>query len=145
MPPNRTSPTQLSTDSVHNFTRRNDPLRRTPTRRLPALLVATLCAVFAWEGSADEPAGPAASFLAFETVPDGKCQILSEGGKLTLLRNTHPSSTIRYRLVRLFVARPQGLMDGEIEPAESVQKLGCDRVGGRAQTWQVKRASFAQE
>lgn len=145
MSPNRTSPTQLSTDSVHNFTRRNDPLRRTPARRLSALLVATLCAVFAWKGSADEPARPAASFLAFETVPDGKCQILSEGGKLTLLRNTHPSSTIRYRLLRLFVARPQGMMDGEIKSAEGVQKLGCDKVGGRAQTWQVERARFAQE
>jgi hypothetical protein len=104
-----------------------------------------LTLVLAQQLTASEAEKPAASYLTFESVLDGKCQNLSEGGKLTLLRNTHPSKAIRYRLLRLFVARPQGLMDGAIDPAEGVQKLGCDKVGGRVQTWQVKRARFAQE
>lgn len=108
-------------------------------------MLAVLSVISVGPGSANGTAGPAANYLKFETVPDGRCQILSEGGKLTLLRNTHPSKTIHYRLVRLFVARPQGLMDGSVNPAEDVQKLGCDKVGGRAQTWQIKRAHFAPE
>ncbi len=84
-------------------------------------------------------------WLRFETVLDGRCQNLSEGGKLIVMHNDHPSRTIRYRLLRLHVDRPQGLMDGSILPREPAQKLGCDRVGGRPQTWQIKRAQFATE
>ncbi len=87
----------------------------------------------------------AAAALRIVSVPDGRCHILSEGGELTVLHNDNPSRTIRYRLVRLFVDRPQGLMDGEIPPGPEPVKLGCSKVGGRAQTWQVKRADFAQE
>ncbi|MGD9601928.1 MAG: hypothetical protein AB7O21_12480 [Gammaproteobacteria bacterium] len=86
----------------------------------------------------------AADFIEFETVLDGKCHILSEGGKLTLMRNTHPAKPILYRLERLFVGRPQGLMDGVIPPGADAQKLGCDRVGGRPQRWRVKRARFVE-
>lgn len=84
-------------------------------------------------------------WLRLETVLDGRCHNLSEGGKLIVMHNDHPSRTIRYRLLRLHVDRPQGLMDGSIQPGEPAQKLGCDRVGGRPQTWQIKRAQFATE
>ncbi len=85
--------------------------------------------------------GTAGDSLAFEDVLDGKCHILSEGGKLTLMHNRHSDARVRYRLVRLFVDRPQGLVDGEIGPTETV-KLGCNRVGSRPQTWRIVRASL---
>lgn len=107
--------------------------------------MAALSLALAGQVSADGLTAPAASYLTFDTVLDGKCHILSEGGKLIVLRNTHPSKAIRYRLVRLFATRPQGLLDGLIAPTEAAQKLGCDKVGARAQTWQIKRARFAPE
>lgn len=85
------------------------------------------------------------AWLRFETVLDGRCHNLSEGGKLVVLHNDHPARTIRYRLQRVHVGRPQGLVDGSIASGEPAQKLGCDKVGGRAQGWQIKRAQFAAE
>lgn len=104
-----------------------------------------MCVIDVLPAHSEEVQARPAEFLTFETVLDGKCHILSEGGKLVLLRNTHPTRAIAYRLERRFVNRPQGLMDGTIGPGAETQKLGCDRVGGRAQTWKVKRAEFAQE
>ena len=86
-------------------------------------------------------AGDAAEALVFEAQNDGRCQILSEGGKLVVLRNTHAEDAIRYRLVRQFAGVPQGRIDGEIRPGEAPQKLGCNRVNGRLQTWKVERAT----
>ena len=141
MSPRPTSPTTLSTDSVNNFSRSRDHRRRTPPWPLSLLLLATLSFLPAHQVTASD----ATRYLSVETVLDGRCHNLSEGGKLVVLRNTHPTKTIRYRLLRLFIDRPQGLMDGSLTPVEGVQKLGCDKVGGRAQTWRVKRARFAQE
>ncbi|MBM4227449.1 MAG: hypothetical protein FJ164_06850 [Gammaproteobacteria bacterium] len=84
-------------------------------------------------------------WLRLETVLDGRCHNLSEGGKLVVMHNEHPSRTIRYRLLRVHVDRPQGLMDGIIAPGEPAQRLGCDKVGGRPQAWQIKRAQFDAE
>jgi len=86
----------------------------------------------------------ASALLAFEEVTDGKCQILSEGGKLVLLRNLHPARTIRYRLVRMFMDVPQGRVDGEIAAGEVPQKLGCSRVNRRVQSWRVERATLLE-
>ena len=109
--------------------------------RLLGLAVVLCCG---WNsGNAAEATGASAA-LRIEAVADGRCHILSEGGQLAVLHNDDPSRTIRYRLVRLFVDRPQGLMDGEIPPGTTPTKLGCTRVGGRAQTWQVKRAEFLE-
>ncbi len=140
----QTSPTTLSTDSVNNFARTTSNRRGAPQWPLTALLLATLGFALA-QAAAGETAKDTTSYLLVETVPDGRCHNLSEGGKLVVLRNTHPTKSIRYRLLRLFIGRPQGLMDGSITTADGPQKLGCDKVGGRAQTWQIKRASFAPE
>lgn len=141
MNPRRTSPTTLSTDSVNNFARARDHRVGMPSWLIGLLILTTSCLVPAHKATAAD----AASYLTVETVLDGRCHNLSEGGKLAVLRNTHPTKTIRYRLLRLFIDRPQGLLGGSLAPAAGVQKLGCDKVGGRAQTWQVKRARFAQE
>lgn len=113
-------------------------------KRLERLAVAALAAIACCAGplqaTAAEPL-PAA-VLVFEEQPDGKCQILSEGGKLVVLRNVHVSQAIRYRLVRMFLDVPQGRVDGEIGPGATPQKLGCNRVNGRRQSWRVERATF---
>ncbi|MGR8920526.1 MAG: hypothetical protein ACU85V_12990 [Gammaproteobacteria bacterium] len=87
----------------------------------------------------------AGSFLEFESVLDGRCQILSEGGKLRVIRNRHASSAIEYRLVRIFAGKRQGLSTGVAPPGAAPVKLGCTRVDGRPQQWEVERARFQQE
>ncbi len=84
----------------------------------------------------------AIAFLEFATKLDGRCQILSAGGKLRVLRNTHAEKAIKYRLVRMFVGVAQGLSVGVVPPGGEVVKLGCTRVDGRQQEWIVERASF---
>lgn len=113
-----------------------------PSLVLPAALAALL--LVPARSLAEAPTGPAVSALVFEEQLDGKCQILSEGGKLVVLRNTHADSAqaIRYRLVRMFLGVPQGRIDGQIAPADGPQKLGCNRVNGRRQYWRVERASL---
>lgn len=111
------------------------------TRRAAAALAAlALCAMHG-HTVADEGA-TAMAVLAFEEQLDGKCQILSEGGKLVVLRNTHPAQAVRYRLVRLFLGVPQSRVDGRIAAGETPQKLGCNRVNGRKQSWRIERAAF---
>jgi hypothetical protein len=84
-------------------------------------------------------------YLEFETVLDGKCYNLSAGGNLITLRNVHPTKRVDYRLVRVFAEKAQGLTTGSLEPRGSPQKLGCDKVDGRAQTWRIDRARFNEE
>lgn len=91
-----------------------------------------------------EPAGDdAAAFLELESVLDGRCQILSEGGKLRVIKNTHASRSVRYRLIRMFAGNhPQGRVTGSAPPGAEPVKLGCTRVDGRPQDWIVERARF---
>lgn len=86
-----------------------------------------------------------ANYLEFSSVLDGKCQILSEGGKLRVVKNIHPDKNIRYRFVRMFSGKPQaGLVIGTIEHGNKPVKLGCTRVDGRDQSWEVKIARFIE-
>jgi hypothetical protein len=141
-----TSCTHLSTGFVHNL-KRCDQAPCARANRWTGFLFALLSVALLTprNGTADRGTVTVESYLVFETTLDGRCHNLSEGGKLTSLRNTHPTKTIEYRLVRMFAERPQGLMDGSIAPTGGAQKLGCDKVGGRVQTWRIKRARFAQE
>lgn len=82
-------------------------------------------------------------YLAFESVGDGRCQILSDGGKLRILRNLHPERAIRYRLLRLFAGgHPQGLTAGTAPAGGEPVPLGCTLVDGRVQDWQLVKAHF---
>ncbi len=109
-------------------------------RRAAALAALALCAALG-HTVADDGETPMAA-LAFEEQLDGKCQILSEGGKLVVLRNTHPARAVHYRLVRLFLGVPQSRVDGWIAAGGTPQKLGCNRVNGRKQSWRIERAVF---
>jgi hypothetical protein len=96
--------------------------------------------------SSDVPASTesAAPFLEFESVIDGKCHNLSEGGKLRVMHNRHPSQAIKYRLIRVFAGKPQaGRAMGVIGPEQS-RKIGCTLLDNREQTWVVDRADFTE-
>ena len=83
--------------------------------------------------------------LAFEKKDDGKCHILSEGGKLMVMHNHHENKAVSFRLIRYFASvRQQGRATGTIEPGNGPIKLGCTQVDGREQHWEVERASFAE-
>ncbi len=110
-------------------------------RGFPAAILVAASLVLAAPLAAAEDAS---ALLAFEEVTDGKCQILSEGGKLVVLRNLHPARAIRYRLVRMFMEVPQGRLDGEIAAGDATQKLGCSRVNRRVQSWRVERATLLE-
>lgn len=113
--------------------------------RVAVLAALALCATHGQAVPADEAASAdeaAIAALVFEEQLDGKCQILSAGGKLVVLRNAHPEQAVRYRLVRMFLGVPQSRIDGEIAAGEAAQKLGCNRVNGRPQSWRVERATL---
>lgn len=85
----------------------------------------------------------AAPHLALESVEDGKCFILSPGGKLRVMRNTHPDRAVKYRLDRYFADKVQaGGPVGTIAPGAEPVKLGCTEVDGREQRWEIQRAEF---
>jgi hypothetical protein len=111
-----------------------------------SLLMSVFVALLACPGLPVPAAGAedAAAHLELVTVPDGRCQILSEGGKLRVLHNRHASRPIDYRLLRTFPpGQPQGLVAGTIPAGPEPHKLGCTRVDGREQDWLVKRARYA--
>jgi hypothetical protein len=134
--------TVLSTQIVGKFIAHT---QRWSSKRtaLPILWFAALLATS--PATAGQSADDAASYLNIQSVEDGRCQILSQGGKLVLITNTHATKRINYRLLRVFAAKPQGLTTGLLAPNGVAQKLGCDKVDGRAQTWQIKRARFVEE
>ena len=87
--------------------------------------------------------GEARDQLRLEARADGKCQNLSEGGKLVVLRSTS-ARPINYRLVRYFAEVPQSPIVGRISAEEPEHPLGCNRVDGRIQRWTIKRASYEE-
>jgi hypothetical protein len=93
---------------------------------------------------ANEPVEDAQFFLSFEMESDGRCHNLSEGGKLAVLHNSHPTKNINFRLTRYFVdVRQSGRATGIAAPTAEPVKIGCTMVGGRPQRWVVDRAEFA--
>lgn len=103
-----------------------------------------LAVVLASVGAAAAPdRREAAEHLALESVEDGKCFILSPGGKLRVMRNTHPDRAVKYRLDRYFADKVQaGGPVGTIGPGSEPVKLGCTEVDGREQRWEIQRAEF---
>ncbi len=110
--------------------------------RAAALLSLTVVSALpALNSSADEQ--PASSFLAFQSEADGRCQILSAGGKLRILRNRHATRAIDFRVMRIFGdGHPQGLAAGTAPAGGELVPLGCTQVDGRPQDWLLERASF---
>ncbi|MFK8067208.1 MAG: hypothetical protein AB8D52_03090 [Gammaproteobacteria bacterium] len=84
-------------------------------------------------------------FIEFESVNDGRCQNLSTRGKLRVVKNNHPDKAIKYRFNRLFAGKRQaGMAMGTIEADGKPVKLGCTKVDGKDQTWEIKVVSFVE-
>lgn len=84
-------------------------------------------------------------YLEFLDQQDATCYNLSQGGRLHLLKNTHPSQRIRFRLLRYFIhVKQPGLVQGIIEPKDKPIELGCTLVDGRKQWWEIYSASFVE-
>ena len=105
----------------------------------------SLMAIVAFTPVSSLAEGDASDYLTLESVLDGRCQILSEGGKLRVLLNSHTHADINFRLMRVFAGKPQGLTTGVVAPNNQPTKLGCTRVDGREQDWVVERAHFGEE
>ena len=121
--------------------RKNIRPRLTCKLGLGLSVLAALASVYA---APDDGAHDAGAYLEFESKADGRCQILSDGGKLRVMRNTHTEHAIVYRLTRIFVGVRQGLSAGVAPPGGEEVKLGCTKVNGRDQEWSIERASFTE-
>ncbi|MGH8602619.1 MAG: hypothetical protein ACREXR_07530 [Gammaproteobacteria bacterium] len=94
-------------------------------------------------GDAAPVSGDPRSYLEFIANSDGKCTILSTGGRLQSIKNNHLSKTIRYRLVRYIAGKPQpSFTSGTVGPVGQMSALGCDRVDGQDQSWRIESARY---
>jgi hypothetical protein len=119
---------------------------KAPLRLSGTIAASLICAAVPASGSAPDKPGAAATYLSFENRIDGRCHNLSEGGKLTVMHNNHPTKAIEFRLIRYHVDVPQwGRVTGTAVPGEPPIKLGCTLVGGREQRWGIERAQFTTE
>ena len=111
---------------------------------LPPAVVSTPCEQMAATAIDTEEQAPE-EYLEFSSELDGKCQNLSSGGKLRIVKNNHPDKKIKYRFNRMFAGKRQaGMAVGVIEPGEKPVKLGCTKVDGHEQTWEIKVVKFVE-
>lgn len=125
------------------------PARRRLARRLPGLiLLATLAGPLAAQEAAT-PAAPAASdpalpesYLSFEKDFTSNCVI--RNGVQVLIRNTHPSRTVRVWLERTIAGRPTGDRSrSELKPGAEAEPLGCSVTSEQPQAWRIVKTVFA--
>lgn len=84
------------------------------------------------------------SYLEIYKEFDGKCQGLRRGD-IRMLRNTHPDKAIEFRMIRLLGGHRQAsLIQDVIQPGSEGQKLGCEMLDDREQTWKIVRARFVE-
>ncbi len=84
-------------------------------------------------------------YIEFISQPDGRCQNLSSGGKLQVVKNNHNDKKIKYRFNRMFAGKRQaGLTIGVLEPGAEPVKLGCTEVDGRKQSWEIQIVNFVE-
>lgn len=107
------------------------PTARTPTFAL-ALALAT---------GAAPAADDAAAFVAFVEEPGATC--VARSGMQVLVRNTHPTRTLRVWLDRFHMGVGTGDRSrSELKPGAEPEPLGCSRSQTGAQEWRVVRAQF---
>jgi hypothetical protein len=87
-------------------------------------------------GQADEDA---ARYVQFVEEPAGEC--VSRNGVEILVRNAHPTRTLRVWLDRYQAGVGTGDRSrSELKPGAEPERLGCSRNSGGAQSWRVARA-----
>jgi hypothetical protein len=85
----------------------------------------------------------AADYLEFASELDNECQKRSPSGRLRMVKNIHPDKSIKFRFVRVFTnVRQPGFAGGTLEPNHEPTLLGCTKISGRDQTWEIVNAEF---
>ncbi len=85
----------------------------------------------------------AADYLEFASELDNECQKRSPSGRLRMVKNIHPDKSIKFRFVRIFTnVRQPGFARGTLEPNHEPTLLGCTKISGRDQTWEIVKAEF---
>lgn len=80
-------------------------------------------------------------FVVLETDDDANC--VRWEGKLVLVRNTHPTRSVRVWLERDHMGKHTGDRSrSELAPNAEPEKLGCSRTQYGTQGWRVVRAEF---
>jgi hypothetical protein len=106
------------------------------SRRL--LLAALLGTALAATSRADEDPR---RFVQFVEELAGNCS--SRNAKMILVRNTHPSRTLRVWLDRYHMGTGTGDRSrSELAPGAAPEALGCSRSLDGPQEWRIVRAAF---
>jgi hypothetical protein len=107
----------------------------TPFTPLAAVLALALVAGSA--RAADEPA----TFVAFVQEPGATC--VARSGLQVLVRNTHPTRTLRVWLDRFHMGVGTGdRSKSDLKPGAEPEPLGCSRSQTGVQEWRLVRAMF---
>jgi hypothetical protein len=84
----------------------------------------------------------AASFVQFVEEPSSTC--VQRNGMQVLVKNTHPTRTLRVWLDRYHMGTGTGDRSrSELKPGAEPEPLGCSRSLSGAQEWRLVRAVFA--
>jgi hypothetical protein len=100
----------------------------------------TLLLLAAWlpGGHAAEDA---AAYVGFVEEPSATC--VARSGVQILVRNTHPSRTLRVWLDRYHMGTGTGDRSrSDLKPGAEPEPLGCSRSTTGAQEWRLVRAAF---
>jgi hypothetical protein len=97
-----------------------------------------LCAALApCAGAADDPS----AFVSFVEEPSANC--LARNGVEILVRNTHPSRTLRIWLDRYHMGTGTGDRSrSDLKAGAEPEPLGCSRSANGVQEWRLVRAIF---
>ena len=88
-------------------------------------------------GAADEPS----AFVGFVEEHTAGC--VSRNGVQILVRNTHPSRTLRVWLDRYHMGTGTGDRSrSDLKPGAAPEPLGCSRSPTGPQEWRLVRAAF---
>lgn len=101
------------------------------------LTAAVLALAAAGAPAADDPA----TFVAFVQEPGATC--VARSGLQVLVRNTHPTRTVRVWLDRFHMGVGTGdRSKSELKPGAEPEPLGCSRSTSGVQEWRLVRAVF---
>ena len=106
--------------------------------RPPFLL---LCLVLGPLSAAAAGEDDAARFVAFVQEPSATC--VSRNGMQVLVKNTHPTRTLKVWLDRMHMGVGTGDRSrSELKPGAEPEPLGCSRSLTGPQEWKLVRAQF---
>ncbi len=104
---------------------------------LRAAVFATTLVAAASARAADDPA----AFVAFVEEPGATC--VARSGMQVLVKNTHPSRTLRVWLDRWHMGVGTGDRSrSDLKPGAEPEPLGCSRSLTGPQEWRLVRAQF---